>query len=93
MFKPIDLTNPDFLFDVIISHQRRLEVLEHNGGAIPETEPDLQDLCARCGKPYGHHTTHTNSCWDQKGRFTNEKAKQESTSCATSANLTGRSPT
>jgi hypothetical protein len=28
MFLPIDLTNPNFLFDVIISHQRRLEALE-----------------------------------------------------------------
>lgn len=30
MFSPQDLTNPDFLFDVIISHQRRLEALENN---------------------------------------------------------------
>lgn len=34
MFKPIDLTNPDFLFDVIISHQRRIEALE-TGGTQP----------------------------------------------------------
>lgn len=35
MFKPIDLTNPDILFDIIISHQRRLEALETSGTQPP----------------------------------------------------------
>jgi len=40
MFSPIDLTNSDFLFDVIISHQRRLEALETGGTQLT----DIQQL-------------------------------------------------
>jgi hypothetical protein len=41
MFQPIDLTNPDFLFDVIISHQRRIEALE-TGGTQPTAVQQLK---------------------------------------------------